>query len=559
MSEPSSDDWLARRRYWVVLGVGVLVYVAFLGQRDLWYPDEPDLAEVCRAMFVSGDWIVPRQNGEPWIDYWPALYWAGTASSHLLGGMSEFSLRLPSAVAGVLLALWTCAFASKRFGPRAGAWSGLLLLTFPQLAYNATSFRPDALFSLFLAGGLMLYASGIGERTRWWPRVGAFALFGVAVLVKGPLGLLLPGFVLTLWHGSRREWRRLFEMAPLTVVALAVALSWAFACANATSAEWFWGEIHAQNFARFEAGARGHAKPWHYYLTRIWVDLAPWSVLLPFAVLWAWRSSLHRDRFGQLVLWWFGASLAFFSIAVTKRQLYLMPVYPAIAMLLGGYIGALAVPEERLSAAPAKWLVAVSSRVLAYVGVAAVFVGITAERILGALRLDSATVAGLEAMQLPVVFGGAAVAVAAVWAGWRRRVDDGARALSRLLAATVIVYVVAFGLLAPAANGMKTYVPECRWISEQIGPDEDRLGVLFPELGHHKMGAFGYYTGTRIELLENEEDVERFFEEHPGSVVLAHVRMAMTLFASDARDWEGCVLREMVAGRRRYFVLQAPE
>jgi len=64
--------------------LGVLVYVLWLGTRDFWYPGEPDLAEICRAMFVSGDWIVPRRNGEIFLNYGPLSFWAGTVSSHLL-------------------------------------------------------------------------------------------------------------------------------------------------------------------------------------------------------------------------------------------------------------------------------------------------------------------------------------------------------------------------------------------------------------------------------------------------------------------------------------------
>ena len=67
--------------------LGVLVYVLWLGARDFWYPGEPDLAEICRAMFVSGDWIVPRRNGEMFLNYGPLFFWAGTLSSHLLGGI----------------------------------------------------------------------------------------------------------------------------------------------------------------------------------------------------------------------------------------------------------------------------------------------------------------------------------------------------------------------------------------------------------------------------------------------------------------------------------------
>ena len=97
--------------------------------------------------------------GVIWVDYPPMIYWAGTASSHLLGGMSEFSLRLPNALTAICLVLLTCAVASRWFDPRTGLWAGVLLLTFQQFVYEAINYRPDTLFSLIIAAGMFLYAS----------------------------------------------------------------------------------------------------------------------------------------------------------------------------------------------------------------------------------------------------------------------------------------------------------------------------------------------------------------------------------------------------------------
>jgi 4-amino-4-deoxy-L-arabinose transferase-like glycosyltransferase len=69
MTETSLAAALVRHRMLVLVVLGAVMYVAFLGQRHLWYPDEPDIGEVCRAMHLSGDWIVPRRNGQAWVDY----------------------------------------------------------------------------------------------------------------------------------------------------------------------------------------------------------------------------------------------------------------------------------------------------------------------------------------------------------------------------------------------------------------------------------------------------------------------------------------------------------
>ncbi|MGB6335479.1 MAG: phospholipid carrier-dependent glycosyltransferase, partial [Thermoanaerobaculia bacterium] len=261
MTETVLSSFAVRHRTLLLLVLCTVVYIAPLGLRDMWYPDEPDIAEVAQSMYVSGDWVAPRRMGVIWVDYPPMIYWVGSASSHLLGGMTEFALRLPIALSAILLVLVTCGVVSRWFDPRTGLWSGFVLATFTEFVFEAICYRTDMLFASFIGIGVLVYAAGAGERPRWLLRVAGFALLGLAVLSKGPLGLLLPGLVLTLWHGARREWRRLLELAPLALVSIAVALPWYVACARAMGVETFLGEILAQNFERFQSGFRGHGQP----------------------------------------------------------------------------------------------------------------------------------------------------------------------------------------------------------------------------------------------------------------------------------------------------------
>jgi hypothetical protein len=289
-------------------------------------------------MFQSGDWITPRSMGEIWVDYPPMIYWAGNVFARLLDGMSAFSLRLPNALAAIVMALMTGAAGKRWFDAQSGLWAGLALLTFFTFVYEGNSYRPDVIFSLAISAGIISYAEGAGEQPRWWLRVAGFAFLGLAMLSKGPLGLLLPGLVLVLWHGARREWRRIIELAPLSLVAIAVYFPW-FA---ATAEEMQWNnmlyEFYAQNFDRFVHGTRGHEQAFFYYAAKFWIDFSPWSWLAPAAIWWTVRSERWRNPKTQLVLWWFGAFFVFLSVAVTKRQLYLLPAYPAMALLLGPWL-----------------------------------------------------------------------------------------------------------------------------------------------------------------------------------------------------------------------------
>jgi 4-amino-4-deoxy-L-arabinose transferase-like glycosyltransferase len=560
MTIEGEDNLWVRHRTFLLLALGVLMYVLWLGSRDLWYPDEPDIAEVCLAMFRSGNWIVPRHHGEVWLNYPPMIYWAGCISSHLLGGMSAFTLRLPSALAAIGLVLATCTAGSRWFGARTGLWAGVILLTSFQFVWEAIFYRPDMLFSLFIGLGLFVYARGAGERARWGPRMAGFAFLGLAVLTKGPLGLLLPGFILTLWHGVRREWRYVFELAPLTLVSLAVAVPWYVACTHATNAKGVLEEMYLQNLARFGSGFRGHGRPAYYYLVKIWVDLAPWAVLLPFGFWWIVRGKLWRDRYVQLALWWFGTFFVFLSIAATKRQLYLLPAYPAAMLLLAKWFSAVSLPEsvsETFDVRPARVFVGVLSIGL----LVGPIVGFAAAAAIGPVVARF----GLEGqwrevalgLRLPILVLGVTSLGAGLWVGsaWRRR--EIPAALFRLPLATMALFLVVVACILPAFNPIKTYVPQSRWIREQIG-SETRIGLVNLQYGNHKRGAFEYYTGVPLDLLATQDEVERFFREHPRSLVLVHKGVADEFFADDKGGWRAHVVREFTAGGYNYLVLRGP-
>ncbi len=538
--------------------LGLLLYVPFLGLRDMWYPDEPDIGEVCKAMYDSGDWIAPRRMGEIWVDYPPMIYWTGTATSHLLGGFSEFALRLPNSLAAIALALITAWAASRWRGPWAGFWAGFTLLTFLQFAYEAVNYRPDVLFSLFIGAGMLIYAKGAGERPNWLLRVAGFALLGLAMLSKGPLGLLLPGLVFTLWHGSRREWRRILELAPLSLVAMAVYLPWFVACAKAMGADSILHELYAQSFARFVGAThRGHGQPVYYYLTQIWIDLLWWGPLLPFAMWWGWRAGLWRDRNYQLWLWWFWIFMGFLTTAVTKRQVYMLPAYPAAALLLAPWLARLTAGggEERL--APSTRPVRVYGLLLT--GLFIVLTGVmlavalAPDLIIEKGELQDLEIVLVRAVRVPAAIMAVVLAGAAWWLFQAARRDDARQVLVRLGVVSIPFFMVVFGGIMPAMNPAKTYRPQCDWIRQTIGTS-DSFGLAYPPRGHHKMGGFSLYSGVHVELLNDRQSLEGYLDENPDSLVLLHSRHTDSYFTDE--EWRERVVHELLVGRDRYLVLR---
>jgi 4-amino-4-deoxy-L-arabinose transferase-like glycosyltransferase len=153
MNLQNAMNWAERHRFLFLALTGAFLCLSFIGLRDVWYPDEPDIAEVALAMFQSGDWIAPRRMGVVWVDYPPMIYWIGVLSSHLFGEMTAFTLRFPNAILAVLTVLLTCATASRWYDAKTGLWAGFALLTSLMFVYEANSYRPDIAFAISIAAG----------------------------------------------------------------------------------------------------------------------------------------------------------------------------------------------------------------------------------------------------------------------------------------------------------------------------------------------------------------------------------------------------------------------
>ena len=147
--------------------------------------------------------------------------------------------------------------------------------------------------------------------------------------------------------------------------------------------------------------------------------------------------------------------------------------------------------------------------------------------------------------------------VAGIWIAksWRR--GDVGASLYRIAGANVLAYILLVAWLLPALNPVRTYAPQSEWIREQIG-DETVMALADPWLGHHKMGAFGYYSGALVALPKTEEEIDRFLQEHPTSLAVVHPDLVVELMASQKHDWKARFVREMPTPRETFSVFRLP-
>ena len=493
---------------WLVV-LALFAWLAPLGLHEYWFPDEPDVALPVLEMLRSGNWIVPTAMGAAWLDYPPLTYWGGILWSQLLSA-TPLALRLTPLLAGGVFLVATASIA-RRLAGRDAAWQATLVgIATPLVWMMATTLQVDMPFAAPQAAGFALYLAGDdrkGAAAVGW-RAAAFACFGVAILAKGPLGLLLPGFILVLWHGSHREWARLFQLAPLALVSVVVAALWYVPLVKQLGADFVGRELWLQNFDRFGTTTRGHGgKGALYYIKSLASDLGPWVLLLPVALWQAWQQ--RANRYMRLAAIWFLVSLLFLSAASTKRNVYLLPAFPAILALIGAWLAA-----QRGS----RWLrVALWISALLFM-VAAVGLGAWLHTSAAASARIAPLVGklALPSYVLAAAFGVGALSL--VWKLWRREMSQAVAAASLTLLA---VFTLAMWLVMPVIDSVRQYsVAAAQVIAHS--PGEGAIGFFAPGLEKTKRaGWLCYLDGRRFDYLEDAQAAQAWLAAAPGRVLLS--------------------------------------
>lgn len=336
------------RHHVLLLLLGAVLFLPRLGTPSLWDIDEGNNAEAAREMLESGNWVVPTFNFELRVDKPALLYWLQIAAYQLFG-VNEFAARLPSALAAILTMLLAYELARALFGDaRQGLLAGVILGSSLLVAGAARFANPDALLhATTVLTMLGIWQSvGLGRRP-YWLLTGAG--MGLAVLAKGPVGIVLPGLVAFLFILFTRRWRMLNPrwMALSTLVVLLIALPWYVWVGVETKAAFLKGFFFTHNVGRYLQPMERHGGPVYYYLVVLLLGFAPWSVLLGPTVA---ASIAEQRRAGpssgerllssaHVFLWcWFATYVVFFSLGQTKLPNYILPAYAPLAVLTARYL-----------------------------------------------------------------------------------------------------------------------------------------------------------------------------------------------------------------------------
>jgi 4-amino-4-deoxy-L-arabinose transferase-like glycosyltransferase len=570
VAEPSSDNLIripSSVRSYAGLAVVAAATAVFLG--CMFAPpalmDDVDAvhAQISRNMLTSGDWLISHLDGVPYMEKSPLLYWMMTISYRIFG-VHDWAARIPIVLGAILLCWVTAAWGRWAFGKQAGFYAGLVLATCVGLFLFTRILIPDVLLTLTICLGFwslqrVLEPEQDEAHPRLWAAILAASL-AIGVLLKGliavvvPVGGALVYLALTRQLFVRRTWQRLRPFSG-AVIFLLIAAPWHVLATlrmppyldftmHSSPGEYhgfFWFYFLNEHVLRFLGRRYPHdyntvPRVFFWLMNLLW--LFPWSLYLPAAARLSYRPQDRAGRTRLLALCWAGFLLVFFTFSTTQEY-YSMPIYPALALLLGCAM-----------AGEGRW-VSMGTRTLAVISTAAATViavillkvwrlpapGDIAQALqqnpqaytLSLGHMGDLTLQSFAYLRLPLVMAGVAFLIGAVggWASTQRRAF-------LALALMMVLFCHA------SRVALTTFDP---YLSSRVLADALRQawpGELVIDGEYYSFSSVFFYADRTALLLNGRRNNLEYGSYAPG---------APSVFIDDAR------FRELWSGPSRYYLL----
>ncbi len=346
----------------LILFLCLSVFFIGLGAYPLYDPDEGRNAEVARETVMDGHWLPPTLNGEVRYQKPPLYYWL-VAASFKIWGLREFAARLPSALAALLGALVTAILGVKLWGKERAWWAGTILATSLIYAIYAHIVIFDMVLTLFITLAITLAWWGITQNNKNLLRLSAFSA-SLAFLTKGPIGVLIPIMALTppMVYRIRKGERPSIPWLSMLIVFLVLSAP-VYLIAELKSPGYCYKFFWEENVLRYLTPRFHRHGPWFYYLVVILVGLFPWTWFLkeiPKGI-----ERLRETNFDELLLLgsWILLPTLFFTFSQSKLPHYILPTFPAWALLLAG-TASWDTPSRAITLAPAAVVLYLSALLL---------------------------------------------------------------------------------------------------------------------------------------------------------------------------------------------------
>ena len=338
------------KAFWLVTILAVVMLIPFLGLTDFNTKGEPREAVVAYTMLEHGNWILPINNGGD-IPYKPPFFhWCIAFFSLFIGHVNEFTSRLPSAISLTLMTIGGFVFFAKRKDTQTSLIAAILTLTAFEVHRAGVNCRVDMVNTAFMVGAMYLLY-------RWWekgkkqlPWLAILCMSG-ATLTKGPVGIILPCFVMGVFMLTQKEnfWGIVWRLGLTAVLSLLIPFCWYYAAYQQGGDE-FLRLVKEENIDRFmgKMAYESHENPAWYNLLTLITGWLPYTLLLLFSLFILPWKKFSKTQFVenvkkatplQVFTWLaFLLVLFFYCIPKSKRSVYLLPCYPFMAYLIAEYI-----------------------------------------------------------------------------------------------------------------------------------------------------------------------------------------------------------------------------
>ena len=325
----------------ILVVVYALLWFGTLNYRHLIPSDEGRYAEIAREMLVTGDWVTPRYNGYKYFEKPPLQIWA-TATAFNIFGVGDWQARLWTALTGFLTIVFIGFTGARIYSSRAGWLAAVALASSPMWVIGGHINSLDMGLSAFLVAALcsLLLAQTSSNKTysRNWMWA-CWAFMALATLSKGVIGVAIPGMVFAVYSITAWDWKiwKRLHIISGSILFLAITAPWFVLIAqrNPEFLEFFFIHEHLQ---RFTQTAHSRTGPIYFFLPLLLLGFLPWIAQVPGAIAQTWRERNREFSSGWLLTCWFVVILGFFSISQSKLPGYIIPLFPALALIVGSQL-----------------------------------------------------------------------------------------------------------------------------------------------------------------------------------------------------------------------------
>ena len=488
-ADTGSTNWPTRMT--LVLAFAGLLFFARLSERALW-SEEVRWAQIPREMVQSGDYLWPTLNGRTYYDKPLGSYWLVLLASLFTGGVDETSARLPSACSGLLAVAFAMLIARRIYDDDTAILTGVILATSFSFVFFARNASADVETIAGVLAALWLFLRNEDKPPGGWTVVLWFVM-ALTSLTKGLLGFVLPVLIITLysalkprdgspWVRARQSWllnRWSFLAVPLAVLVYLGPFFLSMAAGGSTEGLEM---VYRENVRRFFDPVN-HRAPIYLYAYVIFMLLAPWSLLLPAALVHAhfvaydsnrvpsqgaphdWNRTPRNTECGRaFALAYFWGTFIFFTLSSSRRSYYLLPILPAAAFLIA-----------RMLTACAVWSRATYAFVLVGFSLLSMAVLLSIAALLGTAWLPEPW-DRLPPLPCPWAFVSAwLLAVVSIGYACLQLCPRRIAWSFGVIAFSFMAYLYLFAL--PATEGYRTQKPFADAVKQLVGPDFDKIAL----------------------------------------------------------------------------------